>query len=55
MTYFPPDYTHNLLPIDAQQMLRGAAAKPSRDRLEAIDKAAELVRKVWPGCFRGSE
>lgn len=56
MTYFPPDYTHNLLPIDAQMMLRDAHAKcqgiGDEGRREAIIETAERrVRAMCPGAY----
>jgi len=58
--YFPPDYTHNLLPTDAQMTLRDAHARcqgiGDATRREAIIETAERrVRKLCPDAFRGDE
>lgn len=61
MTYLPPEWNHNLLPSDAQAILRDAYQrlgerhrKPS-DRAEIIETAERRVRKLCPDAFRGDE
>lgn len=60
MTYFPPDYTHNLLPTDAQMTLRDAHAR-CQDigdhvrRSFIIDTAERRVRAMCPDAYRGDE
>ena len=58
MTYFPPDYTHNLLPTDAQMTLRDAYARcqgigSADKRADIIDTAERRVRAMCPDAFRG--
>lgn len=59
MTYFPPDYTHNLLPTDAQMTLRdahkrlGEKKRSEKDRASIIQTAERRVRAMYPDAFRG--
>jgi hypothetical protein len=59
MTYFPPDYTHNLLPIDAQMMLRDAHERCRQadddQRIDIIETAERRVREMCPDAYRGDE
>ena len=59
MTYIPPDYTHNLLPTDAQMTLRDAHAKCQTvrqdKRADIIDTAERRVRAMCPDAYRGDE
>lgn len=58
MTHFPPDYTHNLLPIDAQMTLRDAHARcqgigSADKRADIIDTAERRVRAMCPDAYMG--
>ncbi len=59
--YFPPDYTHNLLPADAQMTLRdahrrlGELRRTPTERAEIIEEAERRVRRICPDAFRSDE
>lgn len=57
-----PQYStaHNVLPSDAQAMLRRAAATRNTDddplaRIKAVNMAISRVRRQYPDCFQPEE
>ncbi len=47
---------HKLLPPEAQEILRAAAATPITDsnplaRMKALEKANSRIREMFPKCF----
>jgi len=57
--YLPATWMHNILPIDAQMILRYAhercQGRNDEQRIDIIETAERRVREMCPDAYRGDE